>query len=92
MCRFIHGRYTLVPAVWPMILRRIGRFIAVWIDSCIQKRQKRIMRTICARVLSLTAQYLIDRPLAFGHPRGMLKQRVLQNRNRVFAVPWANDR
>jgi len=74
--RFLHPHYLEVLAVLPPTLLMAGLFIAVGIDSYIQKRQKRIMLIICALVFSLIAQNLLDHLLTVGTPRIMFRRVV----------------
>ena len=72
--QFIHAYYTEILAVWPVMLLLIGLFIAVEMDSYIQKEKKRTMLIICALVLSLIAENYLDNLLTYGRPRIILRK------------------
>jgi len=65
-----------VLSILPSTLLLVGLLIAVGIDPYIQRGQKQIMLIICALVLSLIAQNVLDNWLTFGKPMIMLRRVV----------------
>lgn len=58
--QLISSHYTELLALWPMALLVIGLYIAVFIDPYIEKRERRIMLTVCTLVFSLVVENYLD--------------------------------